>query len=551
MNNTYLKSGIFVAALSVALASGCKKNEELQNAGMPVKTGQTKDGITPYTFNWETVDFMPTPAGQSQIPPPWIGQGSIASIYDTDVLNDHRAADGWQLVYNTFNPNASGPLTNPYFMLYNRYRGLLRIYMYTTTSFVANSDYLTDGINVVSNSSSSMLNFNGTDIVDMSTNKKSYIQVEPAPSDGSKPLASNKWYMMQYEFAYDPQIAGLNYSDMRLSWFTNYNSITNISLGGTQTGTLNGTIGSDGSSSSGLSGALASGGKVLGTAALSAIGSNFLNKQSTTGTSNNKLGLPNGIFTSIKDGVSGALKAASGNIPGAVVGILSGLFGGSGGSTQQTVSLNLNSTITLGGPATSSGSFPSSPTAVWLPGTQITSAAQNYIPLYNNTLGVFNLKGVPTIKCNTTNYQSSVNVNGIPYNRYTNEYTVDNTVFNNLFITNPAVINSNPDGATIKNLRTEVVLLNPQTGDPNLYGFYGTTETIGNYSALTGQVVTTQYTVEHSSQPLNNLAAVRVIFDVVPNNGTTPQTLVVKSFFANIATTTTIVPPTGGGSGGH
>ncbi|AYL99629.1 hypothetical protein [Mucilaginibacter celer] len=551
MKNIYFKSGILAAVLSIALTSGCKKDVELQNAGTPVKTGQTKDGITPYSFNWETVDFMPTPAGQSQIPPPWIGQGSIASIYDTDVLNDHRAADGWQLVYNTFTPNASGPLTNPYFMLYNKYRGLLRIYMYITTNFATTSDYLTDGINVVSNVNSSMLNFNGADIVDVSTNKKSYIQVEPAPSDGSKPLASNKWYMMQYEFAYDPQIAGLNYNDMRLSWFTNYNSITNISLGGTQTGTLNGTIGSDGSSSSGISSALVNGGKVLGTAALSAIGSNFLEKQSKPDTTdNNKLGLPSKVFTSIKKGVTAGLQAASGNIPGAVVGILSGLFGGSGGSTQQTVSLNLNSTITLGGPATSSGSFPSSPTAVWLPGTQITSAAQNYLPLYNNTLGVFNLKGVPTIKCNTTNFQSSVVVNGITYNRYSNEYTVDNTVFNNLFITNPAIINNNSDGATIKNLRTEVVLLNPQTGDPNLYGFYGTSETIGNYTALTGQVATTQYTVEHG-QPFNNLAAVRVIFDVVPNNGTTPQTLVVKSFFANIVTTTTIVPPAGGGHGGH
>src|SRR5579864_5250389 len=59
-------------------------------------------GITPYSFNWETVDWMPTPAGQTQIPPPWIGQGSISSIFGLDVVNDHKHSDGWELVYSTF-----------------------------------------------------------------------------------------------------------------------------------------------------------------------------------------------------------------------------------------------------------------------------------------------------------------------------------------------------------------------------------------------------------------------------------------------------------------
>jgi hypothetical protein len=91
------------------LLSGCKKD---LNSTIPIKG--SSDGIQPYNFNWETVNWMPTPIGQSQIPPPWIGQGSITSVYGIDVANDIKNADGWQLVYNTFDPNSSGALQNPY-----------------------------------------------------------------------------------------------------------------------------------------------------------------------------------------------------------------------------------------------------------------------------------------------------------------------------------------------------------------------------------------------------------------------------------------------------
>ncbi len=130
--NLYL---VFLIILSAT--SSCKK--EIPSN---IAVSNTKNSIQPYSFNWETVDWMPTPSGQSLIPPPWIGQGSISSIYDADVVNDHKASDGWVLVYNTFDPNSPGPLVNPYFMLYNKYRGLLRIYLYTTTQFVNSSTYL-------------------------------------------------------------------------------------------------------------------------------------------------------------------------------------------------------------------------------------------------------------------------------------------------------------------------------------------------------------------------------------------------------------------------
>lgn len=43
------------------------------------------------------------------------------------------------------------------------------------------------------------------------------MQMQPAPMDGSLPLAANRWYMMQYELAYDPNLADIPYKDIRLA----------------------------------------------------------------------------------------------------------------------------------------------------------------------------------------------------------------------------------------------------------------------------------------------------------------------------------------------
>lgn len=425
----------------------------------------------------------------------------------------------------------------------------MRTYIYITTPLTYPSDYLVDGLNVLTTGTSSILNFLGTDIVDASQNQLSYTQIEPAPKDGSAPLASNKWYMMQYELAYDPQIANTNYNNIQLSWFNNYNSISKVSMGGLLQGTLNGTVGT---STSGINSAIQNGVNTITTAGLSLIGSSVLNNASgsfqgvhptyasdgtiigySPATSNNNLALPDGIFTSLKTGLNSALSASSGNIPGAIAGILSAIIGGSSNAT--TVSLNLNAKLQLDGTITSHGSFPASPTSVYIPGSIIDPIiAPNYIPLYNQSLGVFNLSGKPTINVHTSTSTILVNQGGIdiPFTQYVNAYTVNQGIFNSLFITNPAVINSLVTGASIQNINTRVVLLNPIT-DYN-FQVFGTEELYVNYTAYTGTDVTTVYSKEHGAQPINNLAAIRVSFDVVPNNGTTPRSTIIKTFFANI-----------------
>ena len=60
------------------------------------------------------------------------------------------------------------------------------------------------------------------------------------------------------------------------------------------------------------------------------------------------------------------------------------------GESPQLVSLNIKANINLEGTGLNSGSFPSSPTSFWMPGTSIPPTAIGYLPLYNESLGIFN-----------------------------------------------------------------------------------------------------------------------------------------------------------------
>ena len=124
-----------LAILAAITIVSCTSDTVDTEPVIPV-TPQTRAIPTP-TFDWANAEWMPVPAGQSAIPSPWNGAGSISYTYGMDITNDRYPNAGWELLYNTFDANASGPLVNPYFVLYNKYRGILRIYLYLTTEFVA------------------------------------------------------------------------------------------------------------------------------------------------------------------------------------------------------------------------------------------------------------------------------------------------------------------------------------------------------------------------------------------------------------------------------
>jgi hypothetical protein len=146
-------------------------------------------------------------------------------------------------------------------------------------------------------------------------------------------------------------------------------------------------------------------------------------------------------------------------------------------------------------------------------------------------MGVFNLLAPPTVTETTTSTQMTDD-NGNIYYEFDNVYNIDaNGFFNSVVVFNPAVVNSSPTGATIQNKKVQIVLINPAP-TPSQIGSDGV-ETVGTYTAYVGSAIGTTY-IEPKRQPSNNShIAVRVSFDVVPNNGT-PKSTIVKTFWASV-----------------
>lgn len=371
--------------LPVSITEPTQETEE-QDAGKILLTRS----VSTFYFDWEHVDWMPTPAGQSQITTPWIGQGALSC--GLDVINDHKSKHGWELLYSTFDPNARGPLQNPYFILYNKYRGIMRIFIYLTTQFVATSTYIEDCI-AVEGAKTSLLNFMGDDMIDVSLYKTAYTQLQPK-SDGNFPLSTNKWYMMQYELAYDPNTTELTNDLINLRWSLKYYDVQEMNLGGQQQGSINGIIGA---STSGSNSSLINLFQTAGAGVLAGVGKNWVADNTINeSTGENSLGLPNAVFKDISSGISKALTTSVSDFPGVVIKFLSGIFGGSG-VTAVPVNLTMKTTIELTGSITSGGSFPSSPTALWVPGTDISADAYGFVPYYNKPLGVVNLTAKPSL----------------------------------------------------------------------------------------------------------------------------------------------------------
>lgn len=464
--------------LLIIFLPSCKKDFR---SSIPVSS---QDAIPAFPLAWETADYMPSPSGTT-ILVPW-ANGSVKG-FSSDIWYDFKTIDGWELVYNVF--NTSSLPANPWFALYNRYRGLLRIYVYVTSNGFQSSTYLTSGLNLSPNAvNSSLLNFVGQDIVDLSANKASISRIEPTQ------IATGTWYASEYEMAYDPNIAASTYEQLGLNWTLKWTNVTQMTLGGAIQGTIKGTITTPASGGFNLAGNAQSGAFYLtGESILSA------NKGSDPAhpENNNGLGLPSFVFKSIESGLSSGLQGVIKNIGSAI-------FGGNSANTQQ-VSMNVNAQITLNGSSTSGGAiFPDPGLGIGIPGISNSQSAAGYVPLFNAPMGVFNLMGKPIINRHTDRSQGP-EYNGIPYNRYATEYTVNTSNFNSLFILNPSVINSATAGAALQNLRTTVLVLNPETASDYYFQAFGINEQIGSYNVYSGNPVVISYDVEHSSYPMNNL----------------------------------------------
>ena len=100
-----------LAILAAITIVSCTSDTVDTEPVIPV-TPQTRAIPTP-TFDWANAEWMPVPAGQSAIPSPWNGAGSISYTYGMDITNDRYPNAGWELLYNTFDAMRRGRWSTP------------------------------------------------------------------------------------------------------------------------------------------------------------------------------------------------------------------------------------------------------------------------------------------------------------------------------------------------------------------------------------------------------------------------------------------------------
>lgn len=475
--------------------------------GKPV----SQDIAANYPFDWESTTTMPVAANSPVVYVPWQSQGGTP--LDPGIVNDYHKADGWDLVFNSFAPDnfpnngdrgaqaTSGgqPSGGLYFALYNRYRGILRYYMYIPPGLFGSSTQLEHGLQIYSanGTTSKMLNFESGEIVNPTNNTAGFTKTnkDGVPTTGG-------WYAMQYQIAYDPAFASTSYPNLGFKWDTYSTSVTQINLNGTEVGTTKGTITTPQPDFNWVNATVNAG---LGVAEV------FLG------------GIPGGAAAT--GGFTALQQAAQGGLSGSVSGLLNGIFGGNSANTQ-TVDLTMNSTITTTGTGTTGQIYEAN--SLRFPG-QTTPGTNGIAPLVNYSLGLFNLPARPIV-------QGDYSGDGVPHSNQLNDfyytYTVDVNAIQNSLQKNLNVINTDPTGAHITNFNAEVLVLDlPSNWDAD-----GRREVIGSHVGYSGNPVTTHYASTVYKGHRDGQVTVRVSFNVEPNTPVSgrPPIFIVKTFAANV-----------------
>lgn len=485
-----IKLPFFILVLFVFFS--CKKTYiEPKAVGLDNKV--TQAGIPTYPLDWELLDLMPTPPGTPTIVVPW-GSGA-SSQFTKEMANDYHKADGWVLVYNTFNTSIAPD--NWYFILYNVYRGVLRMYYYVpSTANYINSNNIIHMLSTEGSYAPSSVILNYTkDIVDVDTKYTTSSTVEQWQ------VARSTWYIYEYELAYDQNMSAQNFNTFSFKWPVRSGQITNVNINGQASLSLTGTIALPGSNLT-ISPSFTVDGS-HGNTTITVNGSSAADKlQPTLGQR-----LVDGIKTGIVNGAKGV-----------VSNILSGLFKKNNSATDQNVNMKLQGTISLTG-SLSSDFLVTSPSFA-IPGYN-QSSTSGIIPDYNQPLGVFYITGKPTITNTRTSTQETL-PDGTRQRHYTYDIQIDPNSYQ--FYFNPAVTNI----ATIQNLQVDVVSLDPRAA--NTFAVFGSSEVIPGYSSAYGSV----WGGESYTTPMTfGTLALRVKFEVVPNSGATPA-FVTKTFAVNV-----------------
>ncbi|MES2062621.1 MAG: hypothetical protein V4456_11915 [Bacteroidota bacterium] len=531
MKNHFFK--FYLLLLLIPIFHGCKKDitGKLPTETNPEVSGKRKistNSITPYLFDWEVGDYMPTPSGVTILKPWASGSNqSFPQIYTTDI----KKTDGWELVYNTFSSaNFSQPA---YFVLYNRYRGLLRTYFYLTPTTPVASSYISHTlIQRTLGNDAPDLTFTGKNAVDLSVMNEATELIQQY-----KTTATGTWYAAEFEMVYDPNVKNKSASTNTMVWQINNINVSDVSINGSSQGGINGTIAQPKSPSPSLFSSLIQGAlDFAGFKALSSI--IFKAKDPHTGQDQTQLATQT-LVNALKDATKAGLNGQAKNV---VNGIFGGASGAGSDSTKQYVHLTTNTSYSLTG-SISDISELANPSMI-IPGSKDQTTVTGYVPLYTKALGLMTLSAAPTATLQSYDddfFNMKLN---------TGSYSI---------IWNPDIINSSVNGATIKNIKQEIISYENYYANENYSNGYvssmgygpwplNLTETDGLNTylkddlAVSNTIKLEQRILFESDagitlQVVDNLVdgqklpkhVLRITFDVVPNSGS-PKITIVKSF---------------------
>jgi hypothetical protein len=504
------------AAMAIGIfATSCSKTNltpETTPASINKVMGTKSPGL-----DYEHLSSFPYGPNNS-IPAPWAG--GIGRAFPVSYLNDYKASDGWELYFNTFNANKAE--IDPYFIIYNRYRGIMRMYYYMSPKSGAETDHVTFQLQLKGTvNNSSILNFEQGELIDHNalTTVTSKMQNELIAQSGT-------WYAEEFEMAYDPNLPNTGYSANQLNWVMYSASLDRIQLDGSVAGTIDGTIQTPQPTST-FFGSLLKGAISIGTGQLAGL----VNGASVDGSFLNKLFGKEKLATmqeGIKEAAKGAIKDGGKSIFNAVLGQVKGDNGGPGFS-EQKINMKLDAKISLAGSIKHNPNGMFTP-VVFISNTQgLNEMASGSIPNYDYTPGVFNITKSPTVNIYSLTPAVDPESNKKVYEY---GYRIDDSSFSLIF--NPAVQNISTTGASIANLKQEVVLLSYNTS-PAFAEAGGNVEYIGTSKpVLTGVdgIRITHQTLRNVDTPPQDLY-VRVSFDVVPNNGAA-TVKIIKTFKADV-----------------
>lgn len=280
--------------------------------------------------------------------------------------------------------------------------------------------------------------------------------------------------------------------------------------------------------------------------------------------------LQKGVITLLGASGSGAILGAMGSanntaytdalnnakndlVKGFFSGVLGGLSGASA-STPTPISLTINTKIDMSGTIVNNGTLLDE--KIVLPGQSNSQSADGNLPGGINTMGVFNISATPVVN-KESSYYSTGPWEDPQYGNFDepmqeDKYTLNPSSFS--LVWNPAVINGSSTGASIANVKKEVVALGANginggfvnsaspmcnCGGRSYYIMipqgHGAGETIGQHgAAVSDQSVPLllDWSQNYGGIPDEGIA-VRISFDVVPNSGA-PKTKIVKTFYANV-----------------